>query len=92
MKSHSQNSIATGKHKCIICDEIYPTAAVLAEHKLTHCKVSIFQIIICIKKFVFPLLSEFYCPEISVYDLFTACKGLTKFYIFYLNLEISFDY
>ena len=39
MKSHSQNSITSGKHKCIICDEMCPTAAVLAEHKLTHCKV-----------------------------------------------------
>lgn len=29
----------TGKHKCLICDEIFPSPAVLAEHKLTHCKV-----------------------------------------------------
>lgn len=28
-----------GKHKCLICDEILPSPAVLAEHKLTHCKV-----------------------------------------------------
>ncbi|XP_026687032.1 zinc finger protein 423 homolog [Diaphorina citri] len=28
-----------GKHKCNICDEIYPTPTGLAEHKLTHCKV-----------------------------------------------------
>ncbi|XP_062712786.1 zinc finger protein 423 homolog isoform X2 [Aedes albopictus] len=28
-----------GKHKCLICDEIFPSPAVLAEHKLTHCKV-----------------------------------------------------
>lgn len=25
--------------KCNICDELFPSAAVLAEHKLTHCKV-----------------------------------------------------
>lgn len=29
----------SGKHKCLICDEIFPSPAVLAEHKLTHCKV-----------------------------------------------------
>lgn len=29
----------TGKHKCLICDEIFPSPAVLAEHKLTHSKV-----------------------------------------------------
>ncbi|XP_050098248.1 zinc finger protein 423 homolog [Anopheles aquasalis] len=28
-----------GKHKCLICDEIFPSPAVLAEHKLAHCKV-----------------------------------------------------
>lgn len=28
-----------GKHKCLICDEILPSPAVLAEHKLQHCKV-----------------------------------------------------
>ncbi|KFB51180.1 hypothetical protein ZHAS_00019440 [Anopheles sinensis] len=28
-----------GKHKCLICDEIFPSPAVLAEHKLSHCKV-----------------------------------------------------
>ncbi|CAH0394786.1 unnamed protein product [Bemisia tabaci] len=39
MKSHSQSSGGSGKHKCNICDEICPSAAVLAEHKLTHCKV-----------------------------------------------------
>lgn len=29
----------TGKHKCLICDEVFPSPAVLAEHKLTHSKV-----------------------------------------------------
>lgn len=29
----------SGKHKCLICDEIFPSPAVLAEHKLTHSKV-----------------------------------------------------
>ncbi|KAI9564409.1 zinc finger protein [Daphnia sinensis] len=29
-----------GRIKCNICDEIFPTASVLAEHKLSHCKVS----------------------------------------------------
>lgn len=39
MKNHSQASGLSGKHKCNICDELCPTAALLAEHKLTHCKV-----------------------------------------------------
>lgn len=29
----------SGKHKCLICDEIFPSPAVLAEHKLTHSKI-----------------------------------------------------
>lgn len=39
MKSHSQSSGVSGKHKCNICDELCPSAILLAEHKLTHCKV-----------------------------------------------------
>ncbi|XP_044742100.1 zinc finger protein 423 [Chrysoperla carnea] len=39
MKNHSQSSGVSGKHKCNICDELCPSAALLAEHKLTHCKV-----------------------------------------------------
>lgn len=30
---------STGKHKCLICDEIFPSPAILAEHKLQHSKV-----------------------------------------------------
>ncbi|XP_054740307.1 zinc finger protein 423 homolog [Anastrepha obliqua] len=30
---------STGKHKCLICDEIFPSSAILAEHKLQHSKV-----------------------------------------------------
>lgn len=30
----------TSSQKCNICDELFPSAAVLAEHKLTHCKVT----------------------------------------------------
>jgi hypothetical protein len=29
-----------GRIKCNICDEVFPSASVLAEHKLSHCKVS----------------------------------------------------
>ncbi|XP_045495753.1 zinc finger protein 423-like [Colias croceus] len=36
-RAHSGNTAA--RHKCLICDEVLPSAAVLAEHKLTHCKV-----------------------------------------------------
>ena len=31
----------TTSQKCNICDEVFPSAAVLAEHKLTHCKVRV---------------------------------------------------
>jgi hypothetical protein len=37
MKTHQ--IVSPGKQKCNICDEICPTATLLAEHKLTHCKV-----------------------------------------------------
>lgn len=30
-----------GKHKCLICDDISPSATLLAEHKLTHCKIGV---------------------------------------------------
>ncbi|KAJ2947902.1 hypothetical protein O0L34_g9692 [Tuta absoluta] len=36
-RAHSGSAAA--RHKCLICDEVLPSAAVLAEHKLTHCKV-----------------------------------------------------
>lgn len=40
LENHMKISHNTsGKHKCLICDEIFPSPAVLAEHKLTHCKV-----------------------------------------------------
>lgn len=29
----------SAKHKCLICDEMFPSPAVLAEHKLTHSKI-----------------------------------------------------
>ena len=32
--------LPTTSQKCNICDEVFPSAAVLAEHKLTHCKVN----------------------------------------------------
>jgi len=31
----------TTSQKCNICDEVFPSAAVLAQHKLTHCKVDV---------------------------------------------------
>lgn len=30
-----------GKHKCLICDEVFPTADILAEHKLSHSKIGV---------------------------------------------------
>ncbi|KOB78463.1 Uncharacterized protein OBRU01_02025 [Operophtera brumata] len=37
--TRAHSGAAAARHKCLICDEILPSAAVLAEHKLTHCKV-----------------------------------------------------
>ncbi|XP_026493706.2 zinc finger protein 423 [Vanessa tameamea] len=41
LEAHTRAHSGTGaaRHKCLICDEVLPSAAVLAEHKLTHCKV-----------------------------------------------------
>lgn len=40
LETHMKVSHNTsGKHKCLICDEIFPSPAVLAEHKLGHSKV-----------------------------------------------------
>lgn len=39
--TRAHSGAAAARHKCLICDEVLPSAAVLAEHKLTHCKVSI---------------------------------------------------
>ncbi|XP_045482469.1 zinc finger protein 423 homolog isoform X2 [Harmonia axyridis] len=38
MKSH-QVVYGKGKHKCNICDAIFPSSVTLADHKLTHCKI-----------------------------------------------------
>ena len=38
--TRAHSGAAAARHKCLICDEVLPSAAVLAEHKLTHCKVS----------------------------------------------------
>lgn len=39
--TRAHSGAAAARHKCLICDEVLPSAAVLAEHKLTHCKVKI---------------------------------------------------
>ena len=36
----STHVLSTTSQKCNICDEVFASAAVLAEHKLTHCKVN----------------------------------------------------
>ena len=36
----SMHVMPTTSQKCNICDEVFASAAVLAQHKLTHCKVS----------------------------------------------------
>lgn len=30
-----------GKHKCLICDEIFTSADILAEHKLIHSRIGV---------------------------------------------------
>lgn len=32
---------SNGKHKCLICDEIFPSADILAEHKLNHSRIGV---------------------------------------------------
>ncbi|CAG0878681.1 unnamed protein product [Darwinula stevensoni] len=39
MKGHNHQT-GNGKHKCNICDEVYPTAQTLAQHRLVHCQVT----------------------------------------------------
>lgn len=39
LKQHLQNGNCLGKYKCNICDEVCSSAVILAEHKLTHCKI-----------------------------------------------------
>lgn len=42
LENHMKSSHNTsGKHKCLICDDISPSATLLAEHKLTHCKIGL---------------------------------------------------
>lgn len=45
LEAHTRAHSGTGaaRHKCLICDEVLPSAAVLAEHKLTHCKVNSYK-------------------------------------------------
>lgn len=39
LENHMKTHQIVGKNKCNICDEVCPTPTLLAEHKLTHCKV-----------------------------------------------------
>lgn len=39
LEKHLKSHITSRKQKCNICDQVFPSASVLAEHKLTHCKV-----------------------------------------------------
>lgn len=49
--TRAHSGAAAARHKCLICDEVLPSAAVLAEHKLTHCKVCIYKVIFSRKFF-----------------------------------------
>ncbi|CAK1602060.1 unnamed protein product [Parnassius mnemosyne] len=39
LEAHTRAHAGAARHKCLICDEVLPSAGVLAEHKLSHCKV-----------------------------------------------------
>ncbi|KAH3775880.1 hypothetical protein DPMN_177290 [Dreissena polymorpha] len=39
LEKHSKIHVNTGSQKCNICDEVFESSGILAEHKLTHCKI-----------------------------------------------------
>ena len=39
LEKHMKTHVLPSNQKCNICDEVFPSALILAEHKLTHCKV-----------------------------------------------------
>lgn len=39
LEKHMKTHVLPSNQKCNICDEVFPSAMILAEHKLTHCKV-----------------------------------------------------
>lgn len=39
LEKHSKIHLNTGSQKCNICDEVFASSGILAEHKLTHCKI-----------------------------------------------------
>lgn len=39
LERHMKSHVTPSNQKCNICDEVFPSAGVLAEHKLSHCKV-----------------------------------------------------
>ena len=39
LEKHMKTHASPSNQKCNICDDIFPSATILAEHKLTHCKV-----------------------------------------------------
>ena len=39
LEKHSKIHLNTGSQKCNICDETFASTGILAEHKLTHCKI-----------------------------------------------------
>lgn len=41
LENHMKTAHTGGKHKCLICDEIFPSADILAEHKLSHSRIGV---------------------------------------------------
>lgn len=41
LENHMKTAHTGGKHKCLICDEIFASADILAEHKLTHSRIGV---------------------------------------------------
>ena len=49
LEKHMKSHVTPSHQKCQICDEVFPSPTVLAEHKLTHCKVVKGNICVCCK-------------------------------------------
>ncbi|KAL4235025.1 hypothetical protein ACF0H5_006663 [Mactra antiquata] len=55
LEKHSKIHLNTGSQKCNICDEVFASSGILAEHKLTHCKIQQGNICVACK---IPIRSE----------------------------------
>lgn len=63
--TRAHSGAAAARHKCLICDEVLPSAAVLAEHKLTHCKVRV----------VYPLMNSSFFTNQTLCNMAGKIEG-----------------